>query len=39
MNAKTLDLSNNRFHIYTPQTLFLNADDIDVSGSTLIYGG
>ncbi|WP_409361865.1 hemagglutinin repeat-containing protein [Bartonella heixiaziensis] len=39
LTAKNLNLSNDRSHIYTPQTLFLNADHIDVSGSTLIYGG
>ncbi|VEJ46173.1 Hemolysin precursor [Bartonella vinsonii] len=39
LTANTLDLSNDRSHIYTPQTLFLNADHIYVSGSTLIYGG
>ncbi|WP_345117184.1 hemagglutinin repeat-containing protein, partial [Bartonella jaculi] len=39
LTANTLDLSNNRSHIYTPQTLFLNADNIYVSGSTLTYGG
>ncbi|WP_208436395.1 filamentous hemagglutinin N-terminal domain-containing protein, partial [Bartonella vinsonii] len=39
LTATTLDLSNNRSHIYTPQTLYLKGDHIDVSGSTLIYGG
>ncbi|EJF96781.1 filamentous hemagglutinin family domain-containing protein [Bartonella vinsonii subsp. arupensis Pm136co] len=39
LTATTLDLSNDRSHIYTPQTLFLNGDHIYVSGSTLIYGG
>uniref|UniRef100_UPI001ABA5D9C filamentous hemagglutinin N-terminal domain-containing protein n=1 Tax=Bartonella taylorii TaxID=33046 RepID=UPI001ABA5D9C len=39
LTANTLDLSNNRSHIYTPQTLYLTADHIYVSGSTLIYGG
>uniref|UniRef100_UPI0035D0B962 hemagglutinin repeat-containing protein n=1 Tax=Bartonella sp. AA81SXKL TaxID=3243438 RepID=UPI0035D0B962 len=34
-----LDLSNNRSHIYTPQTLYLIADHIDVSESELTYGG
>ncbi|WP_406604378.1 hemagglutinin repeat-containing protein [Bartonella gliris] len=39
LKAKTLDLSNDRSHIKTLQTLTLNADTINVSGSTLIYGG
>ncbi|UTO28634.1 hemagglutinin repeat-containing protein [Bartonella harrusi] len=39
LTAKTLDLSNNRSHICTPQTLFLQGDHINVSGSTLTYGG
>uniref|UniRef100_UPI0035CF00ED hemagglutinin repeat-containing protein n=1 Tax=Bartonella sp. AP153HLJHH TaxID=3243470 RepID=UPI0035CF00ED len=39
LTANTLDLSNDRSHIYTPQTLYLTADHIYVSGSTLIYGG
>ncbi|WP_034988792.1 filamentous hemagglutinin N-terminal domain-containing protein, partial [Bartonella senegalensis] len=39
LTAPTLDLSNNRSHIYTPQTLYLIADHIDVSGSALTYGG
>ncbi|USP03050.1 hemagglutinin repeat-containing protein [Bartonella taylorii] len=39
LTANTLDLSNNRSHIYTPQTLYLTADHIYVSGSKLIYGG
>uniref|UniRef100_UPI0035D0C286 filamentous hemagglutinin N-terminal domain-containing protein n=1 Tax=Bartonella sp. OC42QHQL TaxID=3243565 RepID=UPI0035D0C286 len=39
LTANTLDLSNNRSHIYTPQTLYLIADHIDVSGSELTYGG
>lgn len=39
LTAPTLDLSNNRSHIYTPQTLYLIADHIDVSGSELTYGG
>ncbi|GAA5097927.1 hemagglutinin repeat-containing protein [Bartonella acomydis] len=39
LTAPTLDLSNNRSHIYTPQTLYLIADHIDVSGSKLTYGG
>ncbi|WP_144754693.1 hemagglutinin repeat-containing protein [Bartonella saheliensis] len=39
LTAPTLDLSNNRSHIYTPQTLYLIADHIDVSGSQLTYGG
>ncbi|WP_375643732.1 MULTISPECIES: filamentous hemagglutinin N-terminal domain-containing protein, partial [unclassified Bartonella] len=39
LTANTLDLSNNRSHIYTPQTLYLIADHIDVSESELVYGG
>nr|WP_172462900.1 hemagglutinin repeat-containing protein [Bartonella doshiae] len=39
LTANALDLSNNRSHIYTPQTLYLKGDHIDVSGSTLTYGG
>ncbi|WP_375664857.1 hemagglutinin repeat-containing protein, partial [Bartonella sp. CL162QHHD] len=39
LTANTLDLSNNRAHIYTPQTLSLIADHIDVSESELAYGG
>ncbi|SPU27769.1 Hemolysin precursor [Candidatus Bartonella washoeensis] len=39
LTATTLDLSNDRSHIHTPQTLFLKGDTIDISGSTLIYGG
>ncbi|WP_375618835.1 hemagglutinin repeat-containing protein, partial [Bartonella sp. AC134YNZD] len=39
LTANTLDLSNNRSHIYTPQTLYLIADHIDVSESELAYGG
>ncbi|WP_375607006.1 filamentous hemagglutinin N-terminal domain-containing protein, partial [Bartonella sp. AC142YNZD] len=39
LTANTLDLSNNRSHIYTPQTLYLIADHIDVSDSKLTYGG
>ncbi|WP_375702009.1 filamentous hemagglutinin N-terminal domain-containing protein, partial [Bartonella sp. AA89HNZF] len=39
LTATTLDLSNNRSHIYTPQTLYLIADHIDVSESELTYGG
>ncbi|QEE08870.1 filamentous hemagglutinin N-terminal domain-containing protein [Bartonella kosoyi] len=39
LTAPRLDLSNNRSHIYTPQTLYLIADHIDVSGSELTYGG
>ncbi|EJF74419.1 filamentous hemagglutinin family domain-containing protein [Bartonella birtlesii LL-WM9] len=39
LTANTLDLSNNRSHIYTPQTLYLIADHIDVSESELTYGG
>ncbi|WP_455466712.1 two-partner secretion domain-containing protein [Bartonella sp. B39] len=39
LTVKILDLSNDRSHIHTPKTLYLIADHIDVSGSTLIYGG
>ncbi|WP_039758251.1 hemagglutinin repeat-containing protein [Bartonella queenslandensis] len=39
LTANSLDLSNNRSHIYTPQTLYLKGDHIDVSGSELTYGG
>ncbi|WP_455479878.1 two-partner secretion domain-containing protein [Bartonella sp. B23] len=39
LTAKTLDLSNDRSHIHTLQTLYLIADNINVSESTLIYGG
>ncbi|WP_273783986.1 hemagglutinin repeat-containing protein, partial [Bartonella sp. AU15XJBT] len=39
LTAPRLDLSNNRSHIYTPQTLYLKGDHIDVSGSELTYGG
>ncbi|WP_019223691.1 hemagglutinin repeat-containing protein [Bartonella rattaustraliani] len=39
LKANTLDLRDNRSHIITPQTLFLDADNLYVSGSSLIYGG
>ncbi|UJM36588.1 hemagglutinin repeat-containing protein [Bartonella henselae] len=39
LTANTLDLSKNCSHIYTPQTLYLKGDHIDVSGSELTYGG
>ena len=39
LTALSLDLSNNRAKIQTARTLTLNANDINVSNSKLVYGG